>query len=151
MLGQRQSGSIQASGFGHEVVVILRAGVDQRRRDAGGVRGNRLCQARASFPARSCRRFENLTRPDECHQSDGDFLPVHPVWTQVGRVGLYKFIEIVPERFSIGFALGQVVGAAEEKRPSKAGRFPDKFEIAFELELAACKLRPVDQGPVPGQ
>ncbi len=78
--------------------------------------------------------WEDVGAPDERHQADGDFLPVHPVRTEVGGVGLGEGFKILPEGLGVFFILRQMVGTSDGKCPAEAGGFPEEFDIGVRNE-----------------
>ena len=72
---------------------------------------------------------KDLARPDEGHQTDSDLLARHPVRAKVRRVGIQEGLGLLPEGCGIFFIPAEVVGAAQGKDETEAGRFPEELDI----------------------
>ncbi len=126
---QRQPGGVETGGLGQQVIVALGTGVYKRGRDARRVGGDRLSQPPQPFRRRGGRPGEDLPRPDQDHQPDGDLLARDPLRAEIRRVGIQKGFGVAPECLGVFFVSTCMKGAAEGERPAKAGRLPDEFDV----------------------
>ena len=104
------------------MVVILRAGVNQRGRDARRVFGQ-------SRSAHRCVGAKYRGCESQADQPERHFLARSPIWPQVYRVCLEEGSGQPRKRLRIDIVSGQLKSPVQSHRPAKARTLPDELDV----------------------